>query len=354
MNIRRRQLLQMSAVAAATPVVAGCSGGDHEATLDTRYPIGPFGADSTAEEVTEGLDLSGQIALVTGCNSGLGYETMRVLAKRGAHVVGTARTIEKSVAACESVEGTTTPLMLELSDFQTAISCASAVQMMGLTPDMLICNAGVNTFGDLELIDGVEKHFVINFLGHFVLVNRLLPTMMAKRSGRIVHVGSASAYRRAPAVGIDFDNLRGEGEFDATQAYGRSKLANALFSLELARRLEGIGVTSNVVHPGLVKTNIARTAPPLLRGAFDLLGGIVAKSPEQGAATQVYVATNPQLEGVNGAYFEDCNPVVVSGDHHLFDQAMAMQLWNLAEELTGDYLLSVDYHTTAGPPGYRA
>jgi NAD(P)-dependent dehydrogenase (short-subunit alcohol dehydrogenase family) len=341
MKPKRRQLLQLTAAAAAAPVLGGCAG-DHEISPDQRYPIGPFGPDSTAEEVTEGLDLSGRIALVTGCNSGLGYETMRVLAKRGAHVIGTGRTIEKAVGACGSVEGTTTPLMLDLADFQTAISCSAAVQMMGLTPDILICNAGINTFGDLELIDGLEKHFVVNFLGHFVLVDRLLPGMIAKGSGRIVHVGSQSAYLREPAEGIDFNNLRGEGEFDPVEAYGSSKLANILFSLELARRLEGTGVTSNAVHPGLVQTNITRTAPSLLRRAFDLLGGFIAKTPEQGAATQVYVATSPRLEGVSGAYFEDCNPVEVSGDHHLLDRAMALRLWNLARELTGDYLMSAD------------
>jgi NAD(P)-dependent dehydrogenase (short-subunit alcohol dehydrogenase family) len=353
MMLQRRRLLQFTAAATAAPLLGGCSD-DHTVSLDRRYPIGPFGADATAEEVTEGLDLSGRVALVTGCNSGLGYETMRVLAMRGAHVIGTGRTIEKAVAACASVEGTTTPLMLDLADFQTAISCSSAVQMMGLTPDILVCNAGVNTFGDLELIEGVEKHFVVNFLGHFVLVDRLAPDMIARGSGRIIHVGSASAYTGAPAAGIDFDNLRGEGEFDAREAYGRSKLANALFSLELARRLEGSGVTSNVVHPGLVKTNIARTAPPLIRGAFDLLGGVIAKTPAQGAATQVYVATSPRLEGVSGAYFEDCNPVQVEGDHHLFDRAMAARLWSLAVELTADYLRSVNYPKFSGSPGYRS
>lgn len=338
MTIQRRRFLQLSAVAAATPVLQACSGDEHAATLDKRFPIGDFGADSTAEQVTEGLDLSGRVAMVTGCNSGLGYETMRVLAKRGAHVLGTARTLEKAVAACESVEGSTTPLMLELSDFQTAISCASAAQMIGRTPDILICNAGVNTFGDLELVEGIEKHFAVNFLGHFVLVNRLLPTMLLKGSGRIVHVGSASGYKRAPAEGIDFDNLRGEGEFDAMEAYGRSKLANALFSLELAKRLEATEVTSNAIHPGLVKTNIARTAPLVVRRAFDLLGGIVAKTPAEGAATQLYVATHPALAGVSGAYFEDCNPVTVSGSHHMTDTAMATRLWQTAEEMTADYL----------------
>jgi NAD(P)-dependent dehydrogenase (short-subunit alcohol dehydrogenase family) len=243
------------------------------------------------------------------------------------------------MAACASVEGQTTPLWLDLADFQSAVSCVSAMQMMGVTLDMLICNAGINTFGDLELVDGIEKHFVVNFLGHFVLVNRLMPLLLANGSARIVHVGSSSGYKQAPSVGVDFDNLRGEGDFDAMEAYGRSKLANALFSLELSLLLEGSGVTSNVVHPGLVKTNIARTAPAPIRGAFNLLGGFFAKTPAEGAATQVYVATNPALEGVSGAYFEDCNPVQVSGDNHMFDEAMADQLWTVAEEMTRDYLL---------------
>ena len=218
------------------------------------------------------------------------------------------------------------------------VDCAAAVEALGTGLDILILNAGINTFGDLELVNGIEKIFVVNFLGHFVLVNRLLPLVKDSEEGRIVHVSSRSAYRQAPAAGIDFDNLRGEGAFDAGEAYGRSKLANALFSLELARRLEGSGVTSNAIHPGLVKTNIARTAPTLIRKAFDLLGPVIAKTPAQGAATQVYVATHPALAGVSGAYFEDCNPVIVNGPNHMTDSAMAKTLWETAVEMTGDYL----------------
>ena len=338
MLVRRRQLLSLSAAIAATPALVACGGDTPVVTLDTRFPVGPFGADSTAEEVTAGLDLTGTTALVTGCNSGLGFETMRVLALRGAHVLGTGRTLSKAEEACARVQGRTTPLVLELSDFSSAQGCAEAVSAMGVRLDMLICNAGINTFGKLELINGVEKMFVVNFLGHFVLVNRLLPMMLGAGSGRIVHVGSRSGYRQAPAVGIDFNNLRGELDFEAGEAYGRSKLANALLSLALAQRLEGSGVTSNVIHPGLVKTNIARTAPTVIRRGFDYIGHLFAKTPAQGAATQVYVATSPSLQGVNGAYFEDCNPVVVSGDHHMFDADMAAQLWSVALQMTGDYL----------------
>ncbi len=339
MAIKRRALLQLGLAGATTAAIAGCAGDDVEVVPDRRFPAGPFGADATAAEVTRGLDLHGRTALVTGCNSGLGLETMRVLALRGAHVLGTGRTLERAATACASVDGQTTPLVLELSDFQSAVDCAAAVEALGVTPDMVICNAGINTFGELELVGGIEKMFVVNFLGHFVLVNRLLPQLLAGDGSRIVHVGSRSGYRQAPTVGIDFDNLRGEKTFDASEAYGRSKLANALFSLELARRVQGSAVTSNVIHPGLVQTNIARTAPAVLRGAFNALGGLIAKSPAQGAATQVYVATSPTLKGVNGAYFEDCNPVLVRGDNHMFDTAMARRLWAVATDMTTDYLI---------------
>jgi NAD(P)-dependent dehydrogenase (short-subunit alcohol dehydrogenase family) len=338
MDLERRRFLQLSLAAAGAPLVSGCSGDGPEATIDRTLPVGPFGAESTAEEVTAGLDLSGTTALVTGCNSGLGFETMRVLALRGARVIGTGRTLEKAAVACASVEGETTPLALELSDFRSVEACASAVIDSGVDLDILVCNAGINTFGDLELVNGIEKIFVVNFLGHFVLVNHLLPTMQRAGTGRIVHVSSRSGYRHAPEEGIDFDNLRGEKAFDAREAYGRSKLANALFSLELARRLQGTGVTSNAVHPGLVKTNIARTAPLIIRKAFDLLGPVIAKTPAQGAATQVYVATSPALTGVSGAYFEDCNPVTIVGEHHMTDTALARRLWAEAEEMTAGYL----------------
>ena len=338
MKLNRRQILQLSAAAAATPVLGACAGDKPRASVDTSLPNGPYGKDSTAEEVTADLDLSGQVFMVTGCNSGLGFETLRVLALRGAHVIGTGRTLAKAETACEAVGGKTTPMALELSDFESVVDCARQVQMLGVNLDVLICNAGINTFQDMALVNGVEKMFVVNFLGHFVLVNQLLPLLQEQDSARVVHVGSQSGYMQAPEEGIDFDNLRGEGVYDSGEAYGRSKLANALFSLELADRLEGTTVTSNVIHPGLVHTNIARTAPGIVRKGFDLVGPMIAKTPAQGAATQVYVATSPIIEGVSGAYFEDCNPVTVSGQHHMFDKAMAERLWAVAEEMTGPYL----------------
>ena len=337
--MNRRQFLY-GATAASIPVLSGCDNDDEPiVSIDRSFPVSPFGATSTAEEVTAGLDLTGKTALVTGCNSGLGFETMRVLAMRGVHVIGTGRNLEKASKACSSVSGKTTPVALELSSFQSIIDCADTVNKLGKPIDMLVCNAGINTFGELDLVNGVERIFAVNHLGHFVLVNRLLPLLKDSKESRIVHVSSKSAYVQAPEVGIDFDNLRGEREFDYWTAYGRSKLANALFSLELASRLEGSNISSNALHPGLVQTNIARNAPVMLRKAFDWFGNLIAKTPEQGAATQVYVSTNPELRGVSGAFFEDCNAVTVSGNNYLFDKPMAERLWTTSEEMTKDYLI---------------
>ena len=288
-------------------------------------PRSAFGAQSTAEEVTAGLDLSGKTAIVTGCNSGLGYETMRVLALRGAHVIGTARSVEKGREAADSVVGDVTPVVLELTDFDSIVACADRIQAMDVPLDTLILNAGV-LLGELQQVRGLEMQFVVNHLGHFIFGNRLMSRVVDAPGGRVVTVGS-TAHMGAPEGGIQFENLGGEGW--SRRGYGHSKLANGLYSLELSKRLAGTSATSNCVHPGGVRTNIVRN---LDRSAAGL-----SKSPEQGAATQCYVATHPSLTGVTGQYFADCNPAEQS--EYQTDEAMAARRWEVSEELTREYLL---------------
>jgi NAD(P)-dependent dehydrogenase (short-subunit alcohol dehydrogenase family) len=297
-------------------------------------PLSPFGEDSTAEEVTDGLDLTGKTALVTGVNTGIGYETMRVLALRGAHVLGTARTAEKGQIACASVAGRATPLVLELSDFDSVAACADAAQALAGSIDILVCNAGV-LLNEPQQVRGLEMHFVVNHLGHFILVNRLLEAVLAAPEGRVVVV-SSRAHQSAPAGGIQFDNLAGEGDFDRQASYGHSKLANGLFSHELARRLEGSNATSNSLHPGVVVTDIARNLPAWQETIFRVAGSVFMKSVEEGAATSCYVATSPDLAGVSGCYFSNCNPVTPSAN--MRDDAMAERLWSVSEELTRPYI----------------
>jgi len=336
--INRRRFVQTLSVAALAATSSSALGAeDEEIQRPVGVPLGPYGAESTADEVTAAIDLSGKTALITGCNSGLGYETMRVLAMRGAHVIGAARTIEKARDACKSVEGSTTPIVCELSDFSSAAACAEAVRAMGMPLDILICNAGIMALPELQQVGGIERHFVVNHLGHFVLTNGLLQQLKSAPQGRVVVVGSMG-HRWAPAGGIQFDDLSGESwEYDPNAAYGHSKLANGLFSIELARRLQNTAATSNSIHPGIINTNLGRHMPKYMLVLASLIGWTFMKSVEAGAATSCYVATNPSLANISGYYFEDCNPVVAG--YNMDNVEMATLLWTVSEELTRGYLV---------------
>jgi NAD(P)-dependent dehydrogenase (short-subunit alcohol dehydrogenase family) len=329
-NISRRRFIQGASTVAAISVVPGC-GGDEPIERPAGVPVGTFDADSTAEEVTAGIDLSGKTAVVTGANSGLGYETMRVLALRGAHVIGTGRTAEKAEAACSSVEGKATPVVLELTDLNSIAACADQVRALGTPIDMLICNAGIMALPELEQVNGIEKQFFVNHLGHFAFTTALTEQVQAAEQGRVVLV-SSMGHRWAPESGIEFDNLSGEKEYDPNKMYGQSKLANGLFAFELARRFEGTSATANAVHPGIIMTNLARHFPKWQQVAGRLIGWTFMKSMEAGAATTCYVATSAALAGVSGYYFSDCNPEVPS--KQMQDPALAARLWEVSQELT--------------------
>ncbi len=331
--MNRRELLLGGSAVIAGSALAGC--GPADVRRPAGVPLSSFDADSTAEQVTAGLDLTGRTALVTGANSGLGYESMRVLALRGAHVIGTARTLDKAREACDSVAGRTTPAVLELTDFASVVACAEQVTALGTPLDILICNAGVMEVPTAEQINGIERHFATNHLGHFLLTQQLLPQLIAAPQGRVVVV-SSGAYKQAPAAGIEFDNLSGERDYEPRKAYGQSKLANYLFVRELARHLAGTRVTANALQPGVIMTNLGRYLPWYQIVAAKLIGWTFMKSVEAGAATQVYVATSPQLAGVSGYFFKDCNPLLPGGN--MENDALAGRLWAVSEELTKPYL----------------
>ena len=329
-RISRRSVLQSGSAAGLAALWPFAVRADIEG-----IPRSDYGFATTADEVAAGIDLTGQTVLITGCNSGLGYESMRVMAAQGAHVIGTARTLEKAQEACGSIEGSTTPLDCELTDFDNVVACSEQVKALNRPIDIFMCNAGIMALPKLEQVNGLEKQFVVNHLGHYILTRRLLPQVEAAPAGRIV-VLSSIGYKNAPKEGIQFDNLSGENGYNPFMNYGQTKLANALFSRELARRYADTSLTSNSVHPGMVATNLGRyiTGKPRdpdepLRKGF--------KTPEQGAATQVYVAIDPRLVGVSGYYFEDCNPVEPDGPH-MQDDALALKLWQVSEDLTADYL----------------
>jgi NAD(P)-dependent dehydrogenase (short-subunit alcohol dehydrogenase family) len=295
----------------------------------------PYTRRSTAEEVTSGLDLGGKTVLLTGCNSGLGFETMRVLASRGAQIIGVARTRKKAEDAAKKIEGEITPLACELSDLDSVVACTDEINAMGRPIDILICNAGIMALPKLQQKYGLEMQFLTNHLGHFVLVNRLLDRVTEADSGRLVMVSSLGHYTSV-AGGINFDNLSGEKHYVPFTFYGQSKLANLLMSNELARRLEGSGAASNAIHPGIIMTPLMRNIGDIRATLTGIFSWPVSRSVEQGAATQCYVAASPTLEGVSGRYFADCNPARMSA--HGQNPELASRLWTVSEELAADYL----------------
>jgi NAD(P)-dependent dehydrogenase (short-subunit alcohol dehydrogenase family) len=300
-------------------------------------PVSKFDKHATAELVTEGVDLTGKTALITGATSGLGLETLRVLSMRGAHCIVTGRTLDKAREACASVKGRTTPVALELEKWDTIVAASNEVLALGMPIDMLVLNAGIMALPTLEKVYGIEKHFVVNHLGHFILANRLLDQVKAAPQGRIVAV-SSRGYQWAPAAGIEFDNLGGDRDYKPNKMYGQSKLANVLMTLQLAQQLRGTTTTANAVHPGIINTNLGRHMSVWTRAITPLIGWTFMRSVEQGAATTCYVATAPALATVSGCYFEDCNPVVPVAGKHMDDLVLAQKLWDKSTELTARYL----------------
>ncbi len=298
--------------------------------LATIKGVGPsgFGYGSTAEETTRGLDLSGRTFLVTGANSGLGLETVRVLSLRGARIIAAARTREKAQAACAAFGAKVHPVACELSDPASVRACIEAVKADGAPLDALILNAGIMGSPKLQQSHGYELQFFTNHIGHFILATGLIERLTPK--GRVVVLSSA-AHQFAPKGGIEFDNLSGERGYSPWRAYGQSKLANLIFAKELARRLAGSGRTANAVHPGVIMTNLGRDVASPLVALGKLVEPLFLKTVPQGAATQCFVATHPSLEKISGEYFADCN--IARSSALSRDAALAARLWDESERI---------------------
>jgi WW domain-containing oxidoreductase len=287
-----------------------------------------FGFSSTAEEVTEGVDLSGKTFLLTGCNSGIGLETLRVLGLRGAYVIAAARTKESANDALQRTHTSGVPVACELSEPASVRACVAAVKETGRKLDGIIRNAGIMALPKLETKHGLELQLLTNHVGHFILVTSLLDRIAD--DGRVVVVSSRAHYN-APREGIQLDNLDGSKGYTPWAAYGQSKLANILFAKGLAKRFVGTKKTANALHPGVIHTNLARHMNPLINFAWFIAGPIMMKSIPQGAATTCYLAAHPDGAKTSGEYFDDCNP----GKHTrpARDEAMAEKLWVTTEAL---------------------
>jgi NAD(P)-dependent dehydrogenase (short-subunit alcohol dehydrogenase family) len=293
-----------------------------------------FGFETTALEVVEGIDLSGKRALVTGGASGIGVETARALAKAGAEVTLAVR----DVAAGERVAtelGAAAVSYLELAKLES-------VDAFAATWDgplhILVNNAGVMAIPELRLNEaGIELQFATNHVGHFALANALHGALAAE-GGRIVSV-SSRAHLRSPVI---FDDINfAFRDYDPYASYGQAKTANVLFAVGATARWARDGIYANALHPGGIATNLQRHVPGLIDNY--LKAGNKLKTPEQGAATSVLLATSPELEGVGGRYYEDCNEAEVverreeSGGvaPYALDPENADRLWALSERLLG-------------------
>ncbi|MER6576939.1 SDR family NAD(P)-dependent oxidoreductase [Nonomuraea sp. NPDC001023] len=300
-----------------------------------------FGARSTADEVLKGIDLTGRVALVTGGYSGLGLQTTRALSEAGAQVVVPARrrdAAEEALAGLDRVEVGE----LDLGDLDSVRRFAEEFLASGRDLHLVINNAGIMACPETRVGPGWEAQFATNHLGHYALVNRLWPAV-ERGGGRVVAVSSAG-HRRS---GMRWDDVMFERGYDKWQAYGQAKTANVLFAVHLDALAEDAGVRAFAVHPGGILTPLQRhlTKQEMVEaGWIDEQGNQLNtsfKTPEQGAATQVWAATSPQLDGMGGVYCEDCDiaePADGSGGGvhpHATDPEQAARLWRLSAELTG-------------------
>jgi NAD(P)-dependent dehydrogenase (short-subunit alcohol dehydrogenase family) len=316
---------------------------------------GPFGAESTTDDVLAGVDLSGKRILVTGASAGLGVETARVLAAHGAQVVGAVRDLDKGhrategVRACAANGGGLALIQLDLASLASVRAAADKLNAVGKPFDAVIANAGVMAPPFGKTADGFETQFGTNHLGHFVFVNRI--AALIKSGGRLVNLSSAG--HRFSDVDLEDPN------FDHTPytefgAYGRSKTANILFAVEFDRRHKARGVRATAVHPGVIETELGRhMTPEVLKGLMDSVAASAAaagapaftyKTIPQGAATSVWSGFVASADEVGGLYCEDChvaelqeNPDVRGGVRaYALDGDHAKALWAKSEAMVGE------------------
>jgi NAD(P)-dependent dehydrogenase (short-subunit alcohol dehydrogenase family) len=308
-----------------------------------------FNAQSTASEVVAGLDLSKVSAIVTGASGGLGAESARALAERGARVTITARDVAKGEkAAAEIRKSTGNPkidvMALELMSLDSVRAFAKEFAARHKTLNVLLNNAGVMACPLERNAQGWESQFATNHIGHFLLAGLLTPLLVASAPSRIVSV-SSRGHRFSPVV---FEDIQFERRpYDKWSSYGQSKTANVLFAVEADRRLAARGVRANALHPGGIVTELGRHLTPddikeLMSRAPG--GKMEWKTPEQGAATSVWAATAPELEGKGGLYLDDCQIAkerksdadTTGYEAYVLDPEAAKRLWKISEELVGE------------------
>ena len=276
-------------------------------------------------------NMKDKTCMVTGASSGIGLVTARELARQGASVTLVSRSPERCQAATESIRQETGNLEVDfiaadLSLLDEMRRAAEEFVKRRRRLDVLVNNAGGFFMRRSETVDRLEQTLALNHLNYFLLTNLLLEMIQASAPARIINV-SSDAHRGAR---IDFDNLQNKRKYAGFRVYAQSKLMNVLFTYELARRLEGSGVTANALHPGFVATGFAKNNGFLFRLAMPI-AQLGALSPEEGARTSIYLASSPEVEGISGKYFT--KEQAVQSDPASYDEKTAHRLWDVSLEL---------------------
>jgi NAD(P)-dependent dehydrogenase (short-subunit alcohol dehydrogenase family) len=283
-------------------------------------------------------DQRGRVAVVTGANTGLGFETARALAERGATVVLAVRDVEKGMRAAARMTGNRTVQQLDLTSLESVRVASADLHAAHSRIDLLINNAGVMYAPKQTTRDGFELQFGTNHLGHFALTGLLLDLLLPVPGSRVVTVSSDGHRIRA---GIHFDDLQWDRSYDRMAAYGQSKLANLLFTYELQRRLAPHGTTVAVAaHPGLANTELGRYAPAVVRPLLPVLLPLITQKAAMGALPTLRAATDPavlggQYYGPDGLREYRGHPQVVTSSPQSYDLAIQQRLWTVSEDLTG-------------------
>ncbi|KAL8102911.1 short-chain dehydrogenase TIC 32, chloroplastic-like [Apium graveolens] len=308
-----------------------------------------FSAANTAEQVTEGIDGTSLTAIVTGSTNGIGKETARVLALRGVHVVMGVRNVTAGGKVKEEflqkIPNARIDVMeIDLNSMDSIRKFASDYVSSCLPLNILINNAGIIPAAKFTLSkDNIEQVFAVNHLGQFLLTNLLLETMKktaseSQKEGRIINIASDLHRKGVHKEGIRFDKINDEKSYSnstfGVSAYGQSKLCNVLHTNELARRFkeEGVNITANSLHPGLIATNLFTSNGGVTNWIMNKIAVHVLKNIEQGASTTCYLALNPKVEGISGGYFTDNNKVEPS--KLAKDSELAKKLWDYSLNLT--------------------
>lgn len=282
-----------------------------------------FGYGSRAQDVAQGLDLSGVRIVITGASSGLGLVSARVFADAGATVAVCVRTLERAQAVADSLPGDIRPIELELESPASILRAADSIRSELGQVDVLLLNAGVMAIPQLRLIHGFEAQFYINHLAHMLLTDELLPHL--SDTARVVSVAS-EAHHYAIRKGIDFNNLDGRSGYHPWVFYGQSKLANILYSRALHGQFADSSRVALSLHPGVIDTPLGRHMGPIARGIYAVANPLFFKSAEQGAATQVFASVHPDAASMSGGYLKDCN--LARANFRARDNDVRDRLWD--------------------------